>query len=267
MRWTAGGDQPARVSSEAVGRVSTPFAAAPVTTTSAAAAYEQVLADAGASRVRDAVDQRLVEEVRSGTGSIKDATGGYPVLAAGSAPTDSDGDGMPDSFEASHGTNPSAPDATGDANGNGYDNIEDWFNSLATGAYSITPTAGGSAGTASSSADVTPPAVTKKRPARAAKRVDRDANVKVTWSERLRRSSVHKRAVVLKKEGSSEKVRATLTYLPGKQRIRLDPKRNLDRRSTYRVVLKSSIKDMAGNRFDAKPKPGMQSLRWTFRTS
>jgi pectate lyase len=48
MRWTAGGDQPARISSEAVGRVTTPFPAAPVTTTSAAAAYEQVLADAGA---------------------------------------------------------------------------------------------------------------------------------------------------------------------------------------------------------------------------
>ena len=270
MRWTAGGDQPARISSEAVGRVQTPFAAAPVTTTSAAEAYEQVLADAGASRARDAVDERLVQEVRTGTGSIKDATGDYPVLAAGAAPADSDNDGMPDSFEASHGTNPNAPDAAGDVNGNGYDNIEDWFNSLATGSFSIAPAPGGTAGTTpgttGGSADVTPPQVMTKRPARGAKRVERDASVKVTWSEKLRRSSVDRHAVVLKKKGSSQKVRATLTYLPGKHRVRLDPKRNLAKRSAYRVIVKSSVKDMAGNRFDAKPKPGMQPLRWTFRT-
>ena len=105
-----------------------------------------------------------------------------------------------------------------------------------------------------------------RRPARAAKRVDRDADVKLTWSEKVRRSSIGKHSVVLKKKGSSKKVRATLTYLPGKHRVRLDPKRNLAKRSAYRVIVKSSIKDMAGNRFDAKAKPGMQPLRWTFRT-
>jgi pectate lyase len=264
MRWTPGGDQDARIA-ESVGRVTTPFAAAPVTTTSAAAAYERVLADAGASRVRDAVDQRLVEEVRTGTGSITDATGAYPVLAAGTAPTDSDGDGMPNAWESANGTNPSAPDATGDVNGNGYDNIEDWFNSLAPGAVSIgVPPAAGPP--AAAAADVTGPKVMKARPEREAKRVERDANVTVKWSEKLRRSSVDKRSVWLKKKGSSEMVRATLTYLPAKHRVRLDPKRNLTKRSTYRVVVKSTIKDMAGNRFDAKPKAGMQSLRWTFRT-
>jgi hypothetical protein len=130
MRWTAGGDQPARISSQAVGRVSTPFAAAPVTTTTAAKAYTDVLANAGASLSRDAVDQRLIQEVRNGTGSMKNDATGYPVLAAGTAPADSDNDGMPNAWESSHGTNPNVPDATGDANGNGYDNIEDWFNSL-----------------------------------------------------------------------------------------------------------------------------------------
>jgi pectate lyase len=132
-RWTSTGEQDARIGA-AVGRVTTPFPAAPVTTTSAAQAYEQVLAGAGASRVRDAVDERLVQEVRTGTGSIKDATGVYPALAVGTAEADSDGDAMPDGYEASHGTNPTAPDAVGDANGNGYDNIEDWFNSLVSGA-------------------------------------------------------------------------------------------------------------------------------------
>ena len=128
-RWTPGGILPARVG-RSVGQVGTPFPAAPVRTTSAEQAYVEVLAGAGASRVRDAVDARLVAEVINGGGSFKDAAGPYPDLAAGTAPVDSDGDGMPDSYESVKGTNPRVADATGDLNGNGYDNIEDWFNSL-----------------------------------------------------------------------------------------------------------------------------------------
>ncbi len=133
MRWTASGLLPARVASS-VGQVSTPFTAAPVTTTSAAQAYSDVLAGAGASVVRDAVDQRLVDEVSSGGGSFKNAAGPYPTLAPGTPPVDSDGDAMPDAYESSHGTDPNVADATGDANANGYDNIEDWFNGLVGGA-------------------------------------------------------------------------------------------------------------------------------------
>ena len=133
MRWTATGDQPARVASGAVGRRATPFATPTVTTTSAAQAYTDVLAGAGASLVRDAVDKRIVAEVRNGTGSFKDSASGlYPALDPGTPPADSDGDGMPDSFETAHGTMPSSPDANGDADGDGYTNIEDWFNGLVT---------------------------------------------------------------------------------------------------------------------------------------
>jgi pectate lyase len=130
LRWTAAGDQPARIAGEAVGSVGAPFPAPEVTTTPAARAYTDVLSDSGASLVRDAVDRRLVDEVRGGHGSVKDAAGPYPTLDAGTPPSDSDGDAMPDTFESTHGTDPSAPDATGDANGNGYDNVEDWFNAL-----------------------------------------------------------------------------------------------------------------------------------------
>jgi hypothetical protein len=59
-----------------------PFPAAPVTTEPARTAYEHVLQDAGATLPRrDAVDRRIVREVRGGTGHIidwvKDA-GGWP---------------------------------------------------------------------------------------------------------------------------------------------------------------------------------------------
>jgi pectate lyase len=133
-RWTSSGDEDARVAPEYDwGRVSVPFAAPPVTTTDADQAYEDVLAESGASRVRDAVDRRIVADVRDGSGQLIDEpaeVGGYPYLAPGKPPIDHDGDGMPDGFETAHGTDPGRPDANGDADGNGYTNIEDWFNGL-----------------------------------------------------------------------------------------------------------------------------------------
>ena len=266
MRWTASGLQAARVG-ENVGRVNTPFPAAAVTTTSAEQAYTDVLANAGASLVRDDVDQRLVEEVRNGTGSFKNTAGPYPTIAAGTAPADSDGDAMPDAYESAHGTNPSAADANGDADGNGYENIEDWFNSLVDPRIAIQPAPTDPSDPADTTpADTTAPDVKKVRPARGAAGVDRDATVAVTWTEKLLPSSISKDSVVLKEKGSSEKVKAKLTYKPGKKQIRLNPGRDLDKKSTYKVLVKSSIKDAAGNAFDAKPKSGAQPLTWRFKT-
>ena len=47
---------------------------------------------------------------------------------------DSDGDGMPDPWEVGHGTDPQAFDAWGDADGNGWANLEDYLNARAQGA-------------------------------------------------------------------------------------------------------------------------------------
>jgi len=135
MRWTSSGDQSARVDSGALmSKVTAPFPAPSVTTVPAGQAYDQVLADAGASWPhRDAVDLRLVGDVVNGTGQLIDdpgEVGGYPILPAASAPADGDGDGMPDVFEVEHGTDPVVKDAAGDVDGNGYSNVEDWFNGL-----------------------------------------------------------------------------------------------------------------------------------------
>jgi len=83
-----------------------------VTTTSAAQAKIDVLANAGASYPkRDIIDNRIVKDVLNKTGhSIVDTNsqpeGGWPVLNSLPAPTDSDHDGMPDIWEISHGLDP-----------------------------------------------------------------------------------------------------------------------------------------------------------------
>lgn len=65
-------------------------------------AYNTVLTYAGASLKRDAVDLRITNDVKNGTGSLINAvsdTPGYPTLDAGTAITDTDKDGMPDEWE------------------------------------------------------------------------------------------------------------------------------------------------------------------------
>ncbi len=111
-------------------------------------AYEEVLAKAGASYKRDVVDTRIIGEVRSGTvtyngsktgyqGIIDSQTdvGGWPVLVAGTAPRDSDGDGMPDEWETTNGLNPHTANANGRNLNEQYDNIEVYLHSLVAHLY------------------------------------------------------------------------------------------------------------------------------------
>jgi pectate lyase len=113
-----------------------------VTTTTAFEAYDQVLAEAGATigidslgarfARRDAVDERIVNDVKKGIARIVDdpsQVGGWPILASGTAPRDTDKDGMPDDWEVRYGLNPSDPvDGAWDVDGDGYTNIEEYLN-------------------------------------------------------------------------------------------------------------------------------------------
>jgi hypothetical protein len=69
-------------------------------------AYDLVLLKAGASLVRDAVDVRVVNDVKNGTGKLIDSqkeVGGWPELKSKPALADSDEDGMPDEWEKKNG--------------------------------------------------------------------------------------------------------------------------------------------------------------------
>jgi hypothetical protein len=118
----------------------------PITEQAAAVAYTNVLDDVGANArldcsgewvmAIDPLDQLILDQVRQGTGPSTDEEndhpsdyGGVPILSQGTACTDSDADGMPDAFETRFGLNPNSPsDASQDADGDGYTNLEEFLN-------------------------------------------------------------------------------------------------------------------------------------------
>ena len=142
-------------------RVDQPFPMPKITMMSAQQAYDYVLNNVGATLPkRDAVDQRIVKQVRENKiyyteggkttfsgdkylhrrmsvdtykqGIITDPSqvGGYPEYK-GTPYKDSDNDGMPDSWETAHHLNPKdASDASKDRDNDGYTNIEEFLNSV-----------------------------------------------------------------------------------------------------------------------------------------
>ena len=142
-------------------KVDKPFPMPSVTIMPTEQAYQFVLANVGATLPhRDAVDARVVEQVRTGKITYKDVNtdtlpqfhvrklpkdsykqgivtevfevGGYPNYQ-GKPYKDSDNDGLPDEYETSHGLNPKDPtdSAKPAKDGSGYSNIEVWLNTLA----------------------------------------------------------------------------------------------------------------------------------------
>lgn len=112
-------------------RLHAPIPMPPVTRDAAATAFARVLASAGASRVRDSVDARVVAGVRDRTGRQIDSqreVGGWPELRSAPAPRDSDDDGMPDAWEIAHALDPRDPrDGNADRNRDGWTNLEEWL--------------------------------------------------------------------------------------------------------------------------------------------
>jgi hypothetical protein len=125
-------------------------------TDTATAAYNRVLNYVGANwwtrdNVINTVDERIINEVRTGTGKIiawadnpndpNDGKEWFSLLAnrpvGGVAPFsrpanyDTDGDGMPDAWETQHGLNPNVADNNGDFDSDGYTNLEEYLNETA----------------------------------------------------------------------------------------------------------------------------------------
>lgn len=114
---------------------------APTTLLTPEQAVDVVLNGTGCSfPTRDSVDEYLLREVRSwgtdGALIADEATvGGVGTIEAGTAPTDTDGDGIPDAWETANGLDPNdATDAMAISD-SGYANIEVYVNSLVPSTY------------------------------------------------------------------------------------------------------------------------------------
>jgi pectate lyase len=123
--------------------VASSFLVPQVATSTAQEACAKVLEWAGATLPsRDAVDARIVQEIRSGTGKIlnsQEEVGGWPEYHSAAPPGDRDRDGMPDDWEESHKLDPDDPsDGSLSPQGDGYTHLEDYLNSL------VPPITGGS---------------------------------------------------------------------------------------------------------------------------
>jgi hypothetical protein len=71
-------------------------------------------------------------------------------------------------------------------------------------------------------------------------------NVKATFSEAMMTSSITGQTFMLFKNGSTTKIAAKVSYDPSTRTAKLNPTNNLQRGVTYRAVLTTGAKDVAG---------------------
>lgn len=119
--------------------VDSPFPSEPIHEDAPVVAYQRILESVGCSFSQDSYDREVLRQVREGIGTFgtngiinsQEDVGGWPVLKAGKALKDTDGDGMPDDWESKHGLNPkSTSDASAYTLNEDYTNIEVYLNSL-----------------------------------------------------------------------------------------------------------------------------------------
>lgn len=126
--------------------VQKPFPFRDAVTFSANEIYENIMYYAGQSLAVDAVDQRILKEIKEGSAQFgkggfgiidsQEDVGSWPILKNGDPERDSDADGIPDFWEIKMGLNPNDP-----SDGNGYDlnenytNIEVFLNALVQHLY------------------------------------------------------------------------------------------------------------------------------------
>jgi hypothetical protein len=94
--------------------------------------------------------------------------------------------------------------------------------------------------------DTIAPTVKRVVPQEDATSITPGVNVSAVFSEAMRATSV-KTAFKLYKKGSTNALEATVTYDATVKKAVLDPSDNLRRGATYKAVITTGIRDLAGN--------------------
>jgi hypothetical protein len=113
--------------------------------------------------------------------------------------------------------------------------------------------------------DTTRPRVTSTSPAANATGVAPGANVTATFSEAMMSSSINGTTFKLFKKGSTTKIGAAVSYDANTRTAKLDPTNNLRLGTTYKAVVSTGAKDVAGLQLDQNTTTtGLQQKAWTF---
>jgi len=91
------------------------------------------------------------------------------------------------------------------------------------------------------------------------------ANVTATFSEDMMSSSINAKTFKLMEKGSTTKIGATVTYDAPTNTATLNPTDSLQSGVTYKAVVSTGTKDVAGNPLDQDTtKTGLQQKAWFF---
>ncbi len=113
--------------------------------------------------------------------------------------------------------------------------------------------------------DTTPPKVLSTSPKANAKAVAPTVNLKAAFSEDMLASTINKSTFKLSKKGATTKIAAAVSYSAATDKATLNPTRPLQKGATYKAVVTSGAKDLAGNPLDQNTaKAGSQQKRWVF---
>jgi arylsulfatase A-like enzyme len=111
----------------------------------------------------------------------------------------------------------------------------------------------------------TAPSVTSTSPAANATGVAPGANVTATFSEAMMSSSINGTTFKLFKKGSTTKIGAAVSYDAATRNATLNPTNNLRLGTTYKAVVTTGAKDLAGNSLDQiSTTTGLQQKTWLF---
>jgi Bacterial Ig-like domain len=113
--------------------------------------------------------------------------------------------------------------------------------------------------------DTTKPKVNRVIPAENATGIAPGSNISAYFSEAMQGGTINANTVKIFKNGTTTALPAAVSYDAVAKRAVLNPNANLQRGTTYRVVVTTGAKDLAGNLLDQNPTlSGNQPKTWVF---